>query len=712
MAKPLNERKKVILALMKDKDYIPMKEKELAIMLQLPKERREELTETLNELLAECKIECSKRGRYSIATTKTAKGVFTGNRNGYGFVTIEGRDDDIYIPEKETLHAMHGDEVKIILLATPRGKRQEGKVVEILKHNTTEIIGFFEKKNSFAFVLPDNQKFNEDIFIPSNLQMNAKHGDKVICKITFYGDEKKKPEGEIIEILGNVKDPGVDVMSIARAYGLIPEFPDEVMEEIEKSKFDITAKELEGREDFRDKLLITIDGEDAKDLDDAVSLEMDGENFILGVHIADVSHYVVEKTALNKEGYNRATSVYLADRVIPMLPKELSNGICSLNEGVDRLTLSCVMTLDPKGKIIEHRIVESVIKSAHRMTYTDVNAIITDHDEALCKKYSDIVPMLDNMAALSKIIRENRKKRGSIDFDFPETKVILDKKGHAVDIIAYERNAATDLIEDFMLAANETVAEEYFYREMPFLYRSHEKPDEDKMEQLATFLTNFGKNLKFKNGEVHPKEMQKLMASIEGEAYAGLIMRLALRSLKQARYTAENLGHYGLAAKFYCHFTSPIRRYPDLMVHRIIKECIHNKMNDKRIAHFANMMEEVGTHCSERERRADEVERETVKLKKVEYMEDHYGEIFKGVISGVTNYGFYVELENTVEGMVRVGDLTDDHYDYVEDKYMLVGERTGKMYVLGQEVTVIPASIDKLTRTIDFVLIEGQYGEV
>ena len=647
--------------------------------------------------------------------SKYITGRFVGNARGFGFVEVEGMDEDIFIPEDYVNGAFHSDTVEVELLEGDTGKRQEGRIKNILTRGLEEVVGTYQAERTFGFVVPDNNRIKSDIFIPVEHSGGAVTGDKVVVKMTSYGDaaKRQKPEGRRKEIIGNINDPGVDILSVVMNYDIPYEFPVKVMNQAAKCPDFVSEADMLGREDLRDVVMVTIDGEDAKDLDDAVSLHIDEKGFFhLGVHIADVSNYVQENSALDREALKRGTSVYLVDRVIPMLPHRLANGICSLNHGEDRLALSCLMTFDENGGLIDHSIVEAVINVNERMNYTDVAKILEEDDEETIERYKDLVPMFRDMEKLSKILRQKREKKGAIDFDFPETKVILDKKGHAVDIIAYERNAATDLIEDFMLAANETVAEEYFYREMPFLYRSHEKPDEDKMEQLATFLTNFGKNLKFKNGEVHPKEMQKLLASIEGEAYSGLIMRLALRSLKQARYTAENLGHYGLAAKFYCHFTSPIRRYPDLMVHRIIKECIHNKMNDKRIAHFANMMEEVGTHCSERERRADEVERETVKLKKVEYMEDHYGEIFKGVISGVTNYGFYVELENTVEGMVRVGDLTDDHYNYVEDKYMLVGERTGKMYVLGQEVTVIPASIDKLTRTIDFVLIEGQYGEV
>lgn len=706
MAKSLEERKKILLELMQDDMYVPMREKELAIIMQLPKERRAELTEALDALLFESKIECSKRGKYSIMRDKTVDGTFIGTRNGYGFVSLPDRDEDIFIPEKDTGHAMHGDEVRVLLLATPRGKRQEGKVVEILTHANNEIVGFFEKSSSYGFVLPDNQRLNEDIFIPEKAVNGAKYGDKVICRLTSYGDEKKKPEGEIIEILGSSKDVGVDILSIARAYGMKEEFPEEVEDELKAFADEVPEEDKRGRLDLRDTMMVTIDGVDAKDLDDAVSVTFDGEKYELGVHIADVSNYVKEKTALNKEGYNRATSVYLADRVIPMLPRKLSNGLCSLNEGVDRLALSCIMTIDDKGIITDHKIVETVINVDRRMSYPDVKAILDDNDPALCEKYKELVPMFLEMRDLAALLRKNRKKRGSIDFDLPETKVVLDAKGHTIDIVPYERNVATMMIEDFMLAANETVAEEYYFRELPFLYRSHEKPDADKMEELTSLIGNLGYSLKGKHGEVHPKEMQKLLAKIEGEPEAGLIMRLSLRSMQQARYTAENLGHYGLAAKYYCHFTSPIRRYPDLQIHRIIKENLHGKLNEKRIAHYREMLDEVGSHCSSRERRADEVERETIKLKKIEYMQDHFNEVFTGVISGVTDYGIYVELPNTVEGMVRMVDIPGDYYEYIEEEYAVVGKDTGKIYKLGMEVKVMLKDIDRLSRTLDFVFEE------
>lgn len=703
----LEEHKQTLLALMKDKHYVPMKQKELAMVLNLPRERREELIEALDALIAERKIICNRRGKYIIAEEEHVIGTYCGTPNGYGFVQNAEMETDIFIPGGESKGAMHGDTVEVMLTATPPGRRQEGKIVAILEHGTSELIGTFQRSKNFGFVKPDNQRFNEDIYIPKKGSFGVRNGDKVVVKLTDYGDKKRRPEGVIIETLGDPKNLDVEVLAIARGYGLVDEFPEEVMEELENVSDEVPEESKKNRRDLRNVQMVTIDGEDAKDLDDAVSVTYDGQFYYLGVHIADVSHYVRERTALNAEAYNRGTSVYLADRVIPMLPRKLSNGLCSLNAGVDRLALSCLMTIDEKGVIVDHEIVESVINVDRRMSYTQVRAIVEDQDETLCKEYEELVPMFMLMAKLSGILRENRRKRGSIDFDFKETKVILDEAGHAIDIKPYERNTATKLIEDFMLAANETVAQDYYWQEIPFLYRTHEKPDPEKMQKLSIFIHNFGLVLKgVSQGEVHPKEVQKLLTMIEGKPEEALISRLALRSMKQAKYTAENTGHFGLAAPFYCHFTSPIRRYPDLQIHRIIKENLHGQLSEKRKEHFEKMMPEVGLHCSQRERRADEAERETVKLKKIDYMENRMDEVFEGVISGVTGWGLYVELDNTVEGLVRIGDMRDDFYDFYEESYELIGKANNKHYKLGQSVRVKVSRIDRLVRTIDFVLVE------
>ena len=493
-------------------------------------------------------------------------------------------------------------------------------------------------------------------------------------------------------------------MSIVRGYELPVEFPEKVLHQAENVAHAVTEADMAGRTDLRNVQMVTIDGEDAKDLDDAVSLSKDGENYHLGVHIADVTNYVQENSALDWEAKKRGTSVYLVDRVIPMLPHTLSNGICSLNAGVDRLALSCLMTINPKGEVISHDIVESVIRVDRRMSYTGVKKILEDKDESEIKEYEELVPMFELMQELAAILREKRRKRGSIDFDFPETKIILDKKGHPVDIKPYDRNVATKIIEDFMLIANETVAQHFYWMEIPFVYRTHDNPDPEKIAKLSTFIRNFGYTIKSKQEEIHPKELQKLLANIEDTPQEALISRLTLRSMKQAKYTIDCTGHFGLACQFYCHFTSPIRRYPDLQIHRIIKEQIRGRMNENRVAHYNEILPEVAQHSSEMERRADEAERETDKLKKVEYMEEHLGEIYEGVISSITSWGVYVELPNTIEGMIHVSMLPGDYFYYDEESYEMVGQATNLRYKLGQKLKVRVNATDKISRTIDFVI--------
>ncbi|MDE7320499.1 MAG: ribonuclease R, partial [Lachnospiraceae bacterium] len=507
--------------------------------------------------------------------------------------------------------------------------------------------------------------------------------------------------------LGHVSDPGTDVLSIVKEYELPVEFPEKVMNQAERVPEQICEADMQGRMDLRKVPMVTIDGEDAKDLDDAVSLHMENGHYVLGVHIADVANYVQERSALDREALKRGTSVYLVDRVIPMLPRRLSNGICSLNAGVDRLALSCIMTIDNKGNVIDHVIAETVIRVDQRMTYTSVKKIL-DKDEEETARYRELVPMFLLMEELAQLLREKRGKRGSIDFDFPETKVKLDEEGHPVEIMPYERNAATRIIEDFMLIANETVAEDCFWQQLPFLYRTHEKPDPDRMRKLVTFLRNFGYTLRLKDNEVHPKEIQKLLAKLEGTLQEALIDRLTLRSMKQAKYTTECTGHFGLAAKYYCHFTSPIRRYPDLQIHRIIKDTLRGRMKEEKLQHYQMILDEVAKQSSERERRAAEVERETIRLKKAEYMSRHLYEEFDGVISGMTAWGIYVELPNTVEGLVRASSLQGDYFEYNESTYEMVGAHTGKTWKLGQSVRIRVAGADTKARTIDFEMAESQ----
>lgn len=708
MDQTFERRKKLIYDFICDEFYVPMKLKELAILLQVPKDQRKELKAIMDSLEAEGKVYVSKKGKYTKGEAKRIVGTYQAHARGFGFVAVEGEDDDIFISEDDTNGAFHGDQVEVTIKSAPDGKRREGKVVRILSHGTTRLVGYFQKNKNFGFVVPDNQRFIKDVFVPLERSKGAVTGHKVVVELTKYGGDNKKPEGKIVEIIGHVNDPGTDIMSIVKGYDLPIEFPEKVLNQAERVAKDVSTADMAGRMDIRDWQMVTIDGEDAKDLDDAISLTKEGENYKLGVHIADVTNYVQEKSALDREAYKRGTSVYLVDRVIPMLPHILSNGICSLNEGEDRLALSCIMTINDKGNVVDYKIAETVICVDRRMTYTSVKKILEEQDEEESKKYEEFVPMFQMMEKVAGILREKRKKRGSIDFDFPETKMVLDEQGKPIELKPYDRNVATKIIEDFMLLANETVAEHYFWQEIPFVYRTHEQPDEEKIQKLAIFINNFGHSMHIANNAVRPKEIQKLLAKVEGTNEEALISRLALRSMKQAKYTPENTGHFGLATTYYCHFTSPIRRYPDLQIHRIIKEDLRGRMNDNRREHYEKILPEVTKQCSERERLAEEAERETIKLKKVEYMEEHIGEVFEGVISSITKWGIYVELPNTIEGLVHVTNMHDDHYDYIEERFEMVGEHTRKVYKLGQTVYIVATGTDRLQRTIDFEFVEKE----
>lgn len=631
-------------------------------------------------------------------------GTFISNAKGFGFVEIEGREQDLFIPEEKVNGAFHRDTVEVKLLPGQSGKRQEAEVTAVLFHGITSLVGTYDKAGHFGFVIPDNNKIASDIFVPKERSKGAVTGHKVVVELTDYGDRRHSPEGKVTEILGHVNDPGVDILSIVRNFELPVEFSEKACGQAARVAKNVNEKDREGRKDLREMLMVTIDGEDAKDLDDAVSLSKDGENYILGVHIADVTNYVQENSALDREALERGTSVYLVDRVIPMLPHALSNGICSLNMGQDRLALSCLMTLDHKGNVISYEIAETVIKVDQRMSYTDVNRVLQNDEEAV-REYERFVPMFHLMKELADIVRQKRHARGSIDFDFPESKIILDKNGVPLSIKPYERNAATRIIEDFMLLANETVAQHFYWQELPFVYRTHDKPDPEKILKLCTFINNFGYYIKRKSGdnEVHPKEIQKLLGRIEGSPEEALISRLALRSMKKAQYTVDCTGHFGLACQYYCHFTSPIRRYPDLQIHRIIKEQLRGRLSEERINHYEQILPEIAKHSSDTERRADEAERETDKLKKVQYMEQRIGQTFEGVISGITSWGIYVELANTVEGLIHVSKMEGDFFYYREETYEMLGRDNGKIYRLGQKVNVMVDGVDYFTKTIDFV---------
>ena len=715
-----DKRKKVICDLVNDKVYTPMKEKELAMLLQVAKEDREEFKDILQELLTEGELVLTSKGKYQKSDGRVLSGTFISNAKGFGFVEIEGREEDLFIPEKYTNGAFHKDTVQVSLLSAGQGKRQEAQVLRIIARGMTTVVGTFERtRDNYGFVVPDNSKLAQDIFVPKEHSKGAVSGHKVVVEITDYGTNRRSPEGKVVEILGHLNDPGVDILSIIRGYDLPMEFPEKVMNQAEKTSQEVSEADMADRRDLRDVVMVTIDGEDSKDLDDAVSVDFDGEQYHLGVHIADVANYVQENSVLDREARKRGTSVYLVDRVIPMLPHALSNGICSLNEGVDRLSLSCLMTVDMQGEITDYEICESVIRVDKRMTYTAVQALLedeslVDRDETY-RQYGNLLPMFRQMKELAAILRSKRKKRGSIDFDFPECKILLDKEGHPTEIKAYERNTATDIIEDFMLAANETVAQHFYWLELPFVYRVHDLPDQERIHKLSSFINNFGyymksvgrKNSKVNSEEVHPKEIQKLLAQIAGTSEEAMISRLALRSMKQAKYSTECTGHFGLACSYYCQFTSPIRRYPDLQIHRIIKDQLRGRLMEERTAHYRGILPEVAKHSSETERRADEAERETDKLKKVEYMEARIGECFDGVVSGVTGWGIYVELPNTVEGLIHVSKLPGDYFYYNENTYEMVGEATGRTFKLGMPVRVRVDDCDRFNRTIDFSLEEG-----
>lgn len=705
--KIFEQRKESIRNMIYDEEYIPLKFKEMAYLMNVPHNEKDKLREVLDALVAEGSVELTARGKYVKADQESLVGVFTAHPRGFGFVTVEGEPEDIFIPAPYTGGAFHKDVVKVKISRESHGegKRREGVVVKVLERGTKTLVGTFMKSRSFGFVRPDDTHYGQDVFISKKDCDAAMNNDKVVVELLNYGTRDKKPEGRIVEIIGNTDDPSTDITAIVRAFGIPDTFSGEVMREARSIPDEVTIPKGENRTDFRNLLTVTIDGEDAKDLDDAITLSRQGDGYELGVHIADVSNYVKEGAPLDKEALERGTSVYLCDRVIPMLPRELSNGICSLNAGVDRLALSCVMQVDARGNVIGHQIVESVIRVDKRMSYTGVKAILEGqpHPEGEREDIRELCFLMKEAAA---VLKEKRRKRGAIDFDFPESKIVLDKDGYPTDIHPYERNVATDIIEDFMLLANETVAEDYFWQELPFVYRTHEEPDPDKIARLDTFIRNFGFYMKTGREHFHPKEIQKLLFSLEGEPEEALISRLALRSMKQARYSTLNVGHFGLSTQYYTHFTSPIRRYPDLQIHRIIKENIHGRLNRKRVEHYEAILPSVAEQSSKRERRAQDAEREVEKLKKVEYMEKFIGDAFDGVISGVTAKGFFVELENTVEGMVSTQSLMDDYYLFDEQQYRLEGKRTGRVFTLGQKVRVVMASASKAAKTIDFVLEE------
>ena len=701
--------KERLLGLINDPAYTPLKKEELALIFDIHPTEMPMFYNFLEELEEDGYIGKTKKGK--IASPKSMGyfvGKFVAHRKGFGFVeSDEEYTQDLFIPAADVNGAMHNDRVvaEITKPATDE-RRAEGAIIKVLEREITKVVGEFQSNKTFGFVIADEKKFNQDIYIPKKYFSGAKDGDKVVVQITVWPQAGRKPEGKIIEVLGPKGEKEVEILSIIRAHGLPEEFPKKVLEEAQKVAVPISQEEIDRRLDIRDLNIFTIDGEDTKDLDDAISIErLSNGNFKLGVHIADVTHYVHEKSKLDKEALKRATSVYLVDTVIPMLPKTLSNGVCSLNPHEDKLTLSVFMEIDRKGNVKQYDIKETIINSKARMTYTEVSDILENDDEELKAKYSHVAEDFKTAEVLAKILMERRSRRGAIDFDFPEAKIILTPEGKVSDIKEYERRISNRIIEEFMLITNETVAEHYFWLNIPFVYRIHETPSPEKMQELGKFVSTFGYTIKGDLEEVHPKALQSIISAIKGKREEEAISTIMLRSLKQARYSPECSGHFGLAAQYYSHFTSPIRRYPDLQIHRIMKEHLNNKINKKRQEQLVNIVDYASTQSSERERAADLAERDVKDYYKAVYMEDKVGEEFDGVVSSVTSFGMFIELPNTVEGLSRLANMGDDYYIYDEMTYTIIGERTRKTYRIGDPVRIKVANVNVDLREIDFKIL-------
>lgn len=705
----MNVREK-IMDFMREAAYKPMDLYQLSQLFGIGHEDMQALKKILKTMEKEGIVIKNRAGKYGLTDRMgLIKGKFQGHQKGFGFVIPYEDSPDIFIPANNVKGAMNGDVVIAKILKENEEKRKsEGEIVRILDRANKTIVGVYEDSRNFGFVVADDKRIHHDIFIPKAEKSGAKTGDVVIVEITMWPEARRNPEGRVIEILGKKGEKGVDILSIIKNYKLPEEFPEKVQNFADSIPEEIPESEYKRRRDLTSLRMVTIDGEDAKDLDDAVSIEkLANGNFRLGVHIADVSHYVTERNPLDKEALKRGTSVYLIDRVIPMLPKKLSNGICSLNPKVDRLALTCFMEIDKNGKVLNHEIVESVIRTSERMTYTDVTKILRDKDEELIKKYDYLVDDFMKMEELCNILNKKRMGRGAVDFDFAESKIILNEFGKPIDIMPYERSIANRIIEEFMLVCNETVAEHMFWSNIPFVYRVHEEPKEEKLAHFYEFIYNLGYTVK-RTKEVHPRNLQEILEKAKGKKEETVVSTLLLRSMMQARYSPESLGHFGLAARYYCHFTSPIRRYPDLIIHRIIKEFINGKINEERIKKLTSAVEYASVQSSEMERVAQEAEREVDDLKKAEYMLERIGEEFEGIISSVTAFGFFVELPNTIEGLVHISNLHDDYYFYDEKHLYLIGERTKKIYRLGDEVKVKVSKVNVDSREIHFELTESE----
>ncbi|MEK5381961.1 ribonuclease R [Mycobacteroides abscessus subsp. abscessus] len=706
----IKENVEKLLTYMKDEAYKPLTVQELEEAFGIEDSSHfKDFVKALVQMEEKGLVVRTRSNRYGLPERMNLiRGKLAGHAKGFAFVIPEEQGmDDIFIPPNEVKTALNGDIVLARVTSESSGQRREGTIVRIIERGVQQIVGTYSESKHFGFVIPDDKKIATDIFIPKGSTKGAIEGHKVVVKLTSYPEGRKNAEGEVIKILGHKNDPGVDILSVIHKHGLPLAFPDNVLDQANSAPDTIDEKEIANRRDLRNETIVTIDGADAKDLDDAVTVTiLENGHYKLGVHIADVTYYVTENSPIDVEAEERGTSVYLVDRVIPMIPHRLSNGICSLNPKVDRLTLSCEMEISPEGEVVKHEIFQSVIKTTERMTYADVNSILHEKDEALRAKYEGLVPMFERMEELAAILRKKRMTRGAIDFDFKESKVLVDEDGKPQDVILRERSVAEKLIEEFMLVANETVAEHFHWMQVPFIYRIHEDPKEEKLRRFFEFITNFGYIVKGTANSVHPRALQEIIEAVQGTPEEMVISTVMLRSMQQAKYYPESLGHFGLSTEFYTHFTSPIRRYPDLIVHRLIRTyLIEGDISSATQEKWNSRLTEIAEHSSSMERRSVEAERETDELKKSEYMLDKIGEEYDGIISSVTNFGMFVELTNTIEGLVHVSYLTDDYYRYDERHFAMIGERTGKVFRIGDEITVRVVNVNKDERAIDFEIV-------
>ena len=705
----MEEQEQKILQLLKDENYKPMKPKEIAMLMRVPKNEYNDFLNVLGNLELNLKIQKNRKNQYRIVEKVYYDGIYRKHSKGFGFVKIESDEDEIYISKDNSLNALNGDRVLIeIVEEKNKLKKAEGRIVKILKHEKNTVVGIFQNNKNFGFVVPDDKNFGTDIFISKKNFGKARNNHKVLVQITKYPQKGKKAEGKIIEVLGNVNEAGFDMLSLIKENNLPARFPEQVVQEAIKCGNKIDETDIKNRVDLRGQNIFTIDGEDAKDLDDAVRvIKLENGNYKLDVHIADVSYYVKPNSLLDQEALIRGTSIYMLARVIPMLPRELSNGICSLNAGEDRFTLSCSMEINEKGDVISTEIYKAVINVTERMSYTDVQKILDNSDEEVVNKYKKYIKDFKLMEELALILKNKRLDKGYLNLEIPESKIELDIDGRVVNIKKYETSFANEIIEQFMLTANEQIAEKFYWLDAPFIYRVHEKPDYEKVQELNKFLINFGLMIKANKDNIYPKEFAKILDQVKGKEEEKVVSNLVLRTLKIARYEEINEGHFGIASKYYCHFTSPIRRYPDLFIHRVISKYLEENydVDEKFILEYKEQAKDRAKRASEREKIATKVERDSEALKKAEFMENKIGEEYDGIISSVTSFGIFVELDNTVEGLIRFDDLGNEYFIYDEEKKRLIGEKTNKIYKIGDKVRIRVKDANKLLRTVDFELV-------